>query len=93
MAPVFATIFIHQQSEKAVMTKAMRLALGLSGAAGWSLLNSFGCVEWSEIERVKAGKHYKKHDEVLLVVNKVGYVPSRVQDSSSRGWELIRKEC
>jgi hypothetical protein len=31
----------------------------------------------AKVKRVKAGKHYKEHDDVHLVVNKVGYVPSR----------------
>lgn len=32
-----------------------------------------------KVKRVKAGMHYKKHDPVHVVVNKVGYVSRRLQ--------------
>jgi hypothetical protein len=35
------------------------------------------CVTAKKLRRVQAGFHYAEHDDVHIVVNKVGYVPWR----------------
>jgi hypothetical protein len=41
---------------------------------GWLLFLSLIAADAKRVIRMKAGNHYKKHEAVHIVVNKIGYV-------------------
>lgn len=50
----------------------MMFCLQLKAIALWVLLSSNALVLGAKVIRVKAGREYKEHEEVHIVVNKVG---------------------